>query len=62
MLRKYEPNPSLVLEWGNLELDAYVTFEEHPVRILDLRDQVLGGKMIQLVKVLWSNYGVEKVT
>ena len=62
MLRKYELDPSHVLEWSGLELDADVSFEEKPTQILDRREQVLREKTIHLVKVLWSHYGVEEAT
>ena len=62
MLRKYEPDPSHVLQWGGLELEADASFEEKAVEILDRRDQVLRGKTIHLVKVLWSHHGVEEAT
>ena len=62
MLRKYELDPSHVLEWGGLQLEADASFEERPIQILDRRDQVLRGKTIQLVKVLWSHHGVEEAT
>ena len=52
MLRKYEPDSSLVLEWSELDLDIDVFFEEKPLETLDKRDQVLRGKTISLVKVL----------
>ena len=41
MLRKYEPDPSHVLDWTDLEVDEDVSYEERPVRVLDRRDQVL---------------------
>ena len=44
MLWKYEPDPSLVLDWG------------------DTRDQVLKGKTIPLMTILWLHHGVEEVT
>ena len=62
MLRKYEPDPSHMLQWGGLELEADASFEEKAVEILDRRDQVLRGKTIHLVKVLWSHHGVEEAT
>ena len=62
MLRKYEPDPSHVLEWSALDLDTDVSFEEKPLEVLDRRDQVLRGKTIPLVKVLWSHSGVEEAT
>ena len=46
MLRRYEPDPSHVLQWTDLELDADVSYEERPIQILDRREQVLRGKTI----------------
>ena len=62
MLRKYEPDPSHVLDWGDLTINEDVTYEERPIRVLDSRDQVLRGKTIPLVKVLWLHHGVEEAT
>ena len=33
-----------------------------PVRVLDSREQVLRGKTIPLVKVLWKHHRVEEAT
>ena len=41
MLRKYTPDPTYVVDWGELVVDANETFEEGPMRIMDSRDQVL---------------------
>ena len=60
MLRKYTPNPAHVVDWGQIEVDTDVTFEEGPVCILDSRDQVLRRKTVTLVRVLWRHYGVEE--
>ena len=38
------------------------TFEEGPVRIMDSQDQVLRGKTVRLVKVLWQHREVEEAT
>ena len=62
MLRKYELDPSYVLNWMELELEGDISYEECLVSLLDLRDQVLRGKVIPLVKVLWRHHGVEEVT
>ena len=62
MLRKYEPDPSHVLDWTDFVVDEDVSYEERPVRVLDRRDQVLRGKTIPLVKVLWKHHGVEEAT
>ncbi|XP_057477994.1 uncharacterized protein LOC130774176 [Actinidia eriantha] len=62
MLRKYEPDPSHVLDWGDLVINEDVTYEERPIRVLDTRDHVLRGKTIPLVKILWLHHGVEEAT
>ena len=62
MLRKYTPNPTHVVDWDELVVDVDETFEEGQVRIMYSRDQVLRGKTVRLVKVLWQHRGVEEVT
>ena len=62
MLRKYTPDPALVVDWGLIEVDTDGTFEEGPVCILDSHDQVLRRKTVRLVRVLWRHYGVEEST
>ena len=62
MLRKYHPDPSHVLDWSHIELEPDVSYEERPIRILDSREQVLRGKTIYLLKILWSNHGFEEAT
>ena len=62
MLRKYTPDLTHVVDWGELVVDIDGTFEEEPVRIMDSRDQVLRRKTVRLVKVLWLHRGVEEVT
>ena len=46
------PRIQLVVNWGELVVDADETFEEGPVRIMDSWEQVLCGKTVRLVKVL----------
>ena len=46
------PQIRLVMDWGELVVDADETFEEGPVRIMDSQEQVLRGKTVRLVKVL----------
>ena len=62
MLRKYTLDPTHVVDWGELVVYADGTFKEGLVRIMDIRDQVLRGKTMRLVKVLWQHQGVEEVT
>ena len=62
MLRKYTPDPTHVVDWGEITIDTDGTFEEGPVRILDRWNQVLRCKIVRLVKVMWRHRGVEEVT
>ena len=62
MLRKYTPDPTHVVDWGQIEVDTDGTFKEGPVCILDSRDQVLRRNTVRLVRVLWRHYGVEEST
>ena len=63
MLRKYTLDPTHIVDWGDLVVDADGTFEEGPVRIMDSREQVLCGKTVRLVKVLWQQHrGVKEAT
>ena len=62
MLWKYTLDPTHIVDWGEIVVDADGTFEERPVRIMASREQVLRGKPVRLVKVLWQHRGVEEVT
>ena len=62
MLKKYIPDPSHVLDWGELEVDSDDSYEIKPVRIVDSHEQVLRGKTIPLVRVLWKHHGIEEST
>ena len=41
MLRGYTPDPTYVVDWGEIEVDTDETFEDGPVCITDSWDQVL---------------------
>ena len=41
MLRKHTPDPAHVVDWGQIDVDTDVTFEEEPLCNLDSRDQIL---------------------
>ena len=62
MLRKAEVPESVTADYRDLEIltDAFIV--ERPVQILDRREQILRGKVIPLVRVLWSHHGVEEST
>ena len=52
MLQKYTPDPTHMVDWGELVVDADGTFKEEQVRIMDSQEQVLRGKTVRLVNVL----------
>ena len=62
MLRRYTPDPAHVADWGEIDVDTDVTFEEGPVCIIDSQDQVLQRNTVRLVRVLWQHRGVEEST
>ena len=62
MLCKYTPDLTHVVDWGKLVVDVDGTFEEGPVRNMDSQDQLLRGKTVRLVKLLWQHRGVEEAT
>ena len=41
MLRRYTPDPTHVVDWGEIEVNTDGTVEEGPVCIMDSRDQIL---------------------
>ena len=67
MLRKYEPDPSHVLNYEP-DHDHYVpiredlSYVEHPLKVLDEKEKVLRNKSILLVKVLWKYHDLEEAT
>ena len=62
MLRKYTPDPTDIVDWGELIVDVDGIFEEGLVRIMDSWDQVLRRKLVRVVKVLWQHREVEEAT
>ena len=62
MLRKYLHDPSHVLNYESLDVDAKLAYEERPVGILDRKNKVVRNKVVPLVKVLWLNQAVEEGT
>ena len=41
MLRRYTPDPTHVMDWEDITVDTYGTFEEGTVCIMDSQDKVL---------------------
>src|SRR5262249_52642124 len=62
VLRRYVTDPDRVVELEPMRLKENLTYEEHPVKILDRKVQKLRNKEIKLVKVLWRNHTHEEAT
>ncbi|XP_028090928.1 uncharacterized protein LOC114291095 [Camellia sinensis] len=62
MLRKYIPDPSHVIDHAPLQFKEDLTYEEHPIRIADRKEQVLRRRVIHYVKVQWSNHSEREAT
>ena len=61
-LKKYVHDPSHFLAHEPLQIDESLVYEERPISILYTRVKELRNLRIPLVKVLWSNHGVEEAT
>ena len=61
-LKKYNADPSHVIEPEEVELSENLTYRAAPERILDVKDKQLRNKTIRLVKVLWRGTTTEEAT
>ncbi|XP_038989917.1 uncharacterized protein LOC120113176 [Phoenix dactylifera] len=62
MLRKYIPDISHVVEVAPLQFREDLTYPEQPVRVVDIREQVLRRRTISYVKIQWSNHSEREAT
>lgn len=60
ILRKYEPYPTHVLNFEEIDVDERVSYMEIPIRIVDRAS--VGNKTIPLVKVVWQHHRTEGAT
>ena len=62
MLRKYEPDPTHVLNYEEVDVNDRVLYLEKPVRIKNKMEWVIRNKIIPIVKVIWEYHGTEDAT
>ena len=62
MLKKYEPDPTHVLNYEEIEVDDGVSYVKRPVKIDDRMERVLRNKIIPMVKVIWEHHRIEGAT
>ncbi|XP_017973047.1 PREDICTED: uncharacterized protein LOC108661361 [Theobroma cacao] len=62
MLRKYNSDPSYVIQYKTIQLKDDLTYEKQLVAILDQQVKKLRSKDVASMKVLWRNHTSEEVT
>ena len=62
MLRRYRSDPSHLISPSEVEIQADMSYEEEPMRILAREVKELRNKRVPLVKVLWLKHGIEEAT
>ncbi|KAG8490817.1 hypothetical protein CXB51_013992 [Gossypium anomalum] len=62
MLRHYRSDPSHIIHPSEVEIQADMSYEEEPIRILAREVKELRNKRVPLVKVLWLKHGIEEAT
>ncbi|XP_028098105.1 uncharacterized protein LOC114297828 [Camellia sinensis] len=62
MLSKYILNPNHVIDHAPLQFKEDLTYEEHPIRIVDKKEQVLRRRVIHYIKLQWSNHSEREAT
>ncbi|XP_017970423.1 PREDICTED: uncharacterized protein LOC108660676 [Theobroma cacao] len=62
MLKKYNLDPSHVIQYETIQLQDDLTYEKQSVAILDKQVKKLCSKEVASMKVLWQNHTSEDVT
>ena len=60
MLRKYELDPSHVIDHSDLVLEEDASYEVRPESIVERSEKVQRGKSVPLVRILWNHRGVQE--
>jgi hypothetical protein len=59
-LRKCVPLPTKVLP--ELEIEPDLSYQEHPIKVLDQKERSTRARSIRMYKVQWSHHSVEEAT
>jgi hypothetical protein len=62
MLRKYVRDPEHHITLEPITIEQDLSFESHPVRILETSERVLRRKTFKYVKVLWTDQTEQEAT
>jgi hypothetical protein len=61
-LKKCVRVPTEVLSEPELEIEPDLSYQEHPIKILNRKERSTRAKSIKLYKVQWSNHSEEEAT
>jgi hypothetical protein len=61
-LRKCVCLPTKVLPELELEIEPYLSYQEHPVKVLDQKERSTRARSIRMYKIQWSHHSEEEVT
>jgi hypothetical protein len=61
-LRKCVRLPTEVLPEPELEIEPDLSYQEHPVKVLDQKERSTRARSIRMYKVQWSHHSVEEAT
>jgi hypothetical protein len=61
-LRKCVRLPTEVLPEPEIEIEPDLSYQEHPVKVLDQKERSTWAKSIRMYKVQWSHHSVEEAT
>lgn len=56
MLKKYESEPSHVINFESIQMQQDLSYEERPLAILETKEKALHNRIVRLVKVLWEHH------
>jgi hypothetical protein len=54
--------PTEVLPESEIEIEPDLSYQEHPVKVLDQKERSTWAKSIRMYKVQWSHHSVEEAT
>jgi hypothetical protein len=61
-LRKCVRLPTEVLPRPELEIEPDLSYEEHPVKVLDQKERSTRARSTRMYKIQWSNHSEEEAT
>jgi hypothetical protein len=62
IMKKFICLPTEVLPEPELEIEPDLSYQEHPVKVLDQKERSTREKSIRMYKIQWSNHSEEKAT